>query len=934
MIINYFKKSIDVRKGEGKKTLLMFFYLFLTIASLLIVKPIRNSLIISESGVDKLPYAFILVAITSAIFTIFYTRLTRRYKLYSLIKLNLFLSITIVLISRLVLFFDLHIEIYSYFFYVWVAVFGLITTMQFWLLANYLFHARQAKRLFSILAAGGIAGGIFGGYLTRYLAHHIGTDNLLFVCVLFLLICVFIIQSISQTIRQTADEHGSKKPKSKLKEERQNPFKLIFNSTYLLLIALLIGISVIVANLVDFQFNEIASRKFSNPDELTAFFGFWLSNLSVISLIIQMFFTSRILRSIGVGASLYFLPVGIFVGAIAVLFSPVLWAAILIKVNEGCTKQSINKSGLELLSIPIPDKVKEQTKVVLDVFTDNLATGIGGILLIVLTSFFHLGTKYISILIIAFILLWLFIIFLLKKEYIDAFKKAIETRSIDLENLSIDLRDANIYDSLLTSLSSKNDRQIIYVLNLFEEIPNKKFIPQLLELLDHPSAEIQARVLSITLSENSVVVPENLLNKMMIDGSEDVRLNAMLHYLRQNENSRIEILKNFIYGDNFTVSQTAVLCVAMLSIKNKDILNQINLKDIFDNYRKLRQNYEYSDEEQLLMRINAAKIIGILKNEEFNPLLNLLIDDEDLNVRREAIKSAGNVGDPYFIQHIFNHTNTKRIRRASIESLAKFGNDTVKYFAEILDEKTLAPGLKLIIPRILSRIPTQSSVELLFICLKKEDRLLQYNVIQSLVKLESNYPHLDYHFKEIDSIVKNMISVYFLINHSIIIINKHITLSSKTISSRTAYELLLKILIERKISDLGRIFKLLSIRYESSPIDDAYNGIVSQNSELKENAIEYLENILTKNKDDLILLLDNPRIELYQDKSLEYFGVSSEINSVYQGLLNCDDGLIKACILFIMQQNQKIPYSVIASHIKSENPVLRDTAEIIYKAIE
>ncbi len=63
---------LSVREGEERRTLLMFVYLFLTIASLLIVKPVRNSLFLSYFGISWLPYAYILVAVVAAVVTHLY----------------------------------------------------------------------------------------------------------------------------------------------------------------------------------------------------------------------------------------------------------------------------------------------------------------------------------------------------------------------------------------------------------------------------------------------------------------------------------------------------------------------------------------------------------------------------------------------------------------------------------------------------------------------------------------------------------------------------------------------------------------------------------------------------------------------------------------------------------------------------------------------
>ena len=81
--------------------------------------------------------------------------------------------------------------------------------------------------------------------------------------------------------------------------------------------AVIIGVSVIVAKLVDFQYSDIASQRITDKNQLTAFFGFWFSNFSILSLLFQLFLTRKLISRMGVGSALLFLPGGIFLGAIA-----------------------------------------------------------------------------------------------------------------------------------------------------------------------------------------------------------------------------------------------------------------------------------------------------------------------------------------------------------------------------------------------------------------------------------------------------------------------------------------------------------------------------------------------------------------------------------------------------------------------------------------
>ena len=123
----------------------------------------------------------------------------------------------------------------------------------------------------------------------------------------------------------------------------------------ILIIALVLGL-IYIAVKVGYDISSVETGE----DKLTAFIGFWLSNLSIASLLIQLLITGRVLKCFGVTISLFFLPFGILIGTVCILFNPALWSAILVKVSDGGFKQSINKAGFELLSLPLPSEIKNQ----------------------------------------------------------------------------------------------------------------------------------------------------------------------------------------------------------------------------------------------------------------------------------------------------------------------------------------------------------------------------------------------------------------------------------------------------------------------------------------------------------------------------------------------------------------------------------------------
>ena len=154
-------------------------YIFLLVATLLIIKPSVNALFILELGADNLPYAYLLVAVTAVIASYLYTIASERFSLQKIIRVTLILSVAILLILGLLLHFEVISGMVLYLLYAGVAIYAVLSTSQFWMLANLVFNVREAKRLFGFIGSGAIVGGIFGGYLTTILAPLIGVEYLM-----------------------------------------------------------------------------------------------------------------------------------------------------------------------------------------------------------------------------------------------------------------------------------------------------------------------------------------------------------------------------------------------------------------------------------------------------------------------------------------------------------------------------------------------------------------------------------------------------------------------------------------------------------------------------------------------------------------------------------------------------------------------------------
>ncbi len=921
------RKILNINEGEGLKVFLMFSYIFLAIASLLIVKPVRNSLFLSHFGVEKLPYAFISVAVSAAIFTNFYSRYAKKIRLNILIFYTTVSSICFLIVFWILIFLNSNEGWFYYFVYAWVALFGVITTSQFWLLANYVFNARQAKRLFGLIGAGAISGGIFGGYLTKFLAPIVGTGNLFFFCIFFLLLCLVIMKKVwKQGARQTYSERIQQEKRIRKKLTTDKPFELLQKSKHLSYIAAIVSVGVIVANLVDYQFSAIASNIIKDEDNLTAFFGFWLSNLSIASLLIQLLLTGRSLKIFGVTTSLFFLPFGILIGALGILFDPRLWSAVFIKVCDGSFKQSIHKASLELLALPLPTSLKNQGKAFIDVFIDSLATGIGGIFLIIFTQQFGFSVQQISFVLIIFIIIWFYLIKSVKQQYINSFRTAIEKRSIDLQDQYLNIQEASVLNNILKILDSKNERQILYILQLIENVKSERLIPYFKKLIKHRSHEIKIQTLRMMRNYEHIDFVDDV-RKLTQDSNFNVKVEAIRSIYANSKNRNHDLEKLLVDQDIF-IRSAALLSSAYEHRDSKEFRKSFNIKNLFDQFVDKFSEKSFHQEEIDFMKTVLAKVIGISKMTELYPFLKNLLFDKNIDVVQEATINAGLTRHKMFFEILIQYLNKHTVRKYARNALAEYENDVINPLKNLLENEKEDYQLRNAIPKVLALIGTQESVNLLLDNLLQEDLALRFQILRALNRLRTNFPYLKFGDNRIrNSIVfesKNYHKIYSYLSNSELLDSYNIQHIPDHKKAKKSLDLLLTLLNERLDNTLERIFRLLGLKYSSGDMYNAYRAITSNSPDLRANAVEFLENILDPNLKRIII----PIIE-YSTSALlsEEFNFSRK-DGMFLELLKEKDSWLKVCTIFyIAETNMNHYQSEIKKLTMDHDSTVKETAE-------
>ena len=917
LLKKYILKVFDLKEEELNKTLLLQLNIFIIITTLLIVKPTINSLFLSELTSDALPLGYVLTAVLAVIGSYFYDKALEKYPLNIIIDRTLIGSVISLILFSLALNFKLAIGSFLYIPYVWVAIFGLLTASQFWILANLVYNVREAKRVFGFIGAGAIAGGIFGGYLTSILTNFLNTEDLLFVAGVLLTICVPITRYIwkNEVVKLNDFQVAIRSdPKS------DSPFKLIKQSKLLRLIAIVIGISVLIAKLVDYQYSDYASRLIEDQEELTSFFGFWFSTLSVISLLIQLFLTQRIVGTFGVGKSLLWLPSGILIGSILLLVIPQLWVIVFIKVVDGSLKQSVNKAATELLSIPIPIEIKKKTKTFTDVVVDSIATGLAGFILIFFINGLNISSTYISLIIIALISIWLYFIYDLRKEYIISFKKLIEVSPIKKEKSNKkDIKVTSIVDTVIRVLKEGNENQVLHMLQKTLEVKDERFFTAIKDQLNHTSPKIRA----LAVENLYFLRTENLSNNIeaLIHDSDQQVTTAAFRYLIKNYGKNTEDLFNkYLNSNDKTIANAALIGLSLELRNNLSLQNRYRLENKINT--ALTQYSELNSQVDKTNKIiTILEAIGNAKVEKYYDILKTQLKSDHIQIVNIAILSSAKTLDIQFIDTIISHLSGKETRKSAIEALTFYGEPIIDVIADKIRSESIDLENANYAILVIENFASQKAINTLIKLTSDTEHTIKIEAIEALRRLKWKHNHLQIKDR---FIVDKILDECHLYQNTLAVIHSQIVIQykkkDKKIESTEVDEArkgLINLLEMRLDRQLQRIFRFLGIKYPPNDVDSILNTILKGKEEQRIHAIEFLENILDNQlKKELIPVAESILIGIRSEENIKKLNlkVLSEIEC-YNELLKRKDLKLKLAVLYLIE--------------KSNNPKFNPLLEII-----
>ncbi len=420
----------DVRSGEGAGALLLGLNIFLVLTAYYFIKPIREALIIGESGAEVKSYASAIQAMMLLAAVPLYSKLSERLPRRKLIE-----RVTLFFVACLVLFYVLGSAgvPLGVPFFLWVGVFNLMVVAQFWAFANDVYTNDEGERLFPLVQFGASLGAVLGSVAVGRLIEPLGIYLPMLAAGALLVLSLVVTRIVDgrerrrteadrpleastltnpaatgefrlatgefQNLRQALQEAlkqaeaaelaGDEPPELPDVEFQTIPpapaaagggaFSLVFNTRYLLLIALFVLMINWVNTTGEYLLGSVVESAARNAIEtgqtqltmgeyIGSFYSDFFSVVNVVGLLLQLFVVSRIIKYVGIRVAIMILPVIVIGGYVLLALIPILSAVRWAKTAENGFDYSLQNTVRNILFLPLTREQKYKAKQVIDAF--------------------------------------------------------------------------------------------------------------------------------------------------------------------------------------------------------------------------------------------------------------------------------------------------------------------------------------------------------------------------------------------------------------------------------------------------------------------------------------------------------------------------------------------------------------------------------------
>ncbi|KAF7598245.1 MAG: MFS transporter [Candidatus Dactylopiibacterium carminicum] len=366
-------RLVELRPQEFIVLAWAWLYVLALMAAYYVIRPIRDTMGV-EGGVENLQWLFTGTLLAMLAINPPYAALVRRLPRVRFITWTyLFFATNLIGFIFLLQAADEMQRIWiGRGFFIWVSVFNLFVVSVFWALMVDVFRAEQARRLFGLISAGATVGAICGSARASGLASRLEAHWLLSASALLLLLAVLAVRRLSQLAPHLREPGSDAAAAAEREAEAPVGGSILSGLTHMLRSPYLLGIGAyillftVTSTFLYFQQASIVRDHFPDRASRTAFFANVDLVVNILTLLLQVFLTSRFIKCFGVAIAAAVLPALSLAGFGLLALAPTVAAIVAVQVLRRVANFGLAKPTREMLFTVLPREDKYKAKSVLD----------------------------------------------------------------------------------------------------------------------------------------------------------------------------------------------------------------------------------------------------------------------------------------------------------------------------------------------------------------------------------------------------------------------------------------------------------------------------------------------------------------------------------------------------------------------------------------
>jgi hypothetical protein len=623
---------LNIKASESKYVFdLLSIQLAIGVANALI-NIVSFTYFIHHFGVSSISYAYLMVAAFLLLLNIGYEKLEQRLSPLHLLRAVIAISGVVLLLFWFgLLTWDKSTMIFSLL--VWTTLFYMVTGYAYWGLVSLLFNIRESKRVFAIVGSGDIPAKLIGYVSAPLLIPILGLDNLLLLAIGSLGVGFFLLnrlihrkrwQRIEDRVHHVFVHHN----RTHHAGGHHTFLDFFLKNKLIFFISLLSLLSYNVFNLIDYTFITQIKARIQNLSELATYVSIFFAVGRIVTLILKLIFTSRMIERLGIITCLSITPITLAVFCVLfVLFDHsnyTLYEFGAMAMLAEVLRSAMQEPVFFILFQPLSEHSRLKGHIIAKGYMLAPSLFIVGASLLVAEKFgLHLSIPVIVKVLLLNLIIWSVLIYFIRKAYSTTLHQSI-ARGV----LSGD--DVVVYNShtiaiLLDKASSGSDSEKMYALRLLEQAKH----PDVYRLLDaalvNGSSQLQLYAFDALLNANRL--KNTTLQQLIETAKEESFREHAIKVLCQKD---VSVLAHYANEQQHLHPDLRKSIIATLLVQ----------KEFHLFYKGCAVLQSLLTSEVVGDRELALDIISELKEIDFTETLTVLLNDEAVAVKRSAYIAA------------------------------------------------------------------------------------------------------------------------------------------------------------------------------------------------------------------------------------------------------------------------------------------------------